>query len=403
MNLKIKYKNNTFLILLLISPIIILFFSKAFKYGISPYPMGELLINYKFGFIRRGLIGEVVRISNILFNINQIYSLTIFTSIIYVLVFGYIGFIIRKNIVLLIMMFFSPFGFLFYLNDWRSFGYKDIYVLLFFILGLQYIHKLNEIKNNKGIFIVLLLGILTHENFIVISFPFLLFYLYFLWSKRGQEKEKIISFLKEYSFLIIFFSISIFFTYIFSSFNLQYKIQNLKFEYEKLLIKYREINLIGIKNSLDWLDKSLFYGFKFVYARNFNNLILMRFFQDFIILLISIFLICYSFLNFKTIFILFKKYLIFFIVFLFCFSFLILFTFDWGRWLHLFYMHFFILFIFVIKKFNFNIKLSFKKTNLIFIVIISFFFIVRIPHYYSLNNLKVKAPHVIFLKKIIED
>ena len=121
-----KYKKFILLYfcLIFISSIIILF--DKFLYP-SDWTTSEWLINYQGGFIRRGLIGEILIQINKFINTNPRYLVYVFEifslSIFYLLSYKLIS-KLEINLILLVILF-SPISFIFPLSDPESLGRKE--------------------------------------------------------------------------------------------------------------------------------------------------------------------------------------------------------------------------------------------------------------------------------------
>ena len=63
--------------------LIFLFIFRSFKWGVSNYPLGELLMNYKCGFIRRGFVGEFLYQFSSTLHVSPLSIIKIFLPIVY--------------------------------------------------------------------------------------------------------------------------------------------------------------------------------------------------------------------------------------------------------------------------------------------------------------------------------
>ncbi len=164
----IKLKNINFknisVVLLFFIAINYIFFTYRFFQRENGYILGDWLINYEGGFVRRGFFGEtIVNIASIL-NLNLI-NLTFFITITIYLIFIFLLFklIFSKKITFIIaLIIFSPATLLFNFYDPLAIGRKEVLFFLFFIFYLFFS------KKNFFIFCAPLLSMgitLTHELF----------------------------------------------------------------------------------------------------------------------------------------------------------------------------------------------------------------------------------------------
>ena len=138
--------------------------------------MTEWVINYQGGFVRRGLIGELVfQISN-LFNLNLRFTFLIFQSFFY-LIFYYLIYDLLKNInpnYFVVLAIFSPVFVIFPLAELEALGRKEILMFIVLLISIKlYFYYFNN--NLLLIFIstVFPILILTHEAVIFYSFFFI--------------------------------------------------------------------------------------------------------------------------------------------------------------------------------------------------------------------------------------
>ena len=135
--------------------------------------MTEWVINYQGGFVRRGLLGEVVfQISN-LFNLNLRFSFLIFQSFLY-LIYYYLIYSLIKDLkpnYFILLSIFSPIFIIFPVAELEALGRKEI---LIFIALLISVNLYFRFKNNNllilFISIIFPILLLTHESSIFYSF-----------------------------------------------------------------------------------------------------------------------------------------------------------------------------------------------------------------------------------------
>ena len=170
------YKKNYFLIsfftILSIFSLVKLYDNAA---NLDTFEYGEWLINYQYGFVRRGILGEVIYLFSILFNNNLQISFFIILSVI-CLFYYFLNFLLLKNIKLNFIFYFlifSPLFYVFFIVISKVGVRKEIILYIFYILYLLNLSSKNFSlnKNWKFIFIFPIL-LLNHEG----TF-FFLFYL----------------------------------------------------------------------------------------------------------------------------------------------------------------------------------------------------------------------------------
>ncbi|MGV4415006.1 hypothetical protein [Chryseobacterium sp. T1] len=154
----------------------IIYIYEFLKYAFSPlilnYETADLLINYKNGFIRRGLLGSIflqfnkVGINPLL--IVRLFSISCFTAI--CLIFYHY---FKKNKLstnFLLLPFFLP-----YLLLCNMIGFRDYFLILIIYTSIYLLNK-RGIIHNIICSILLIIGVLSHEMFILYSCSTLLIY-----------------------------------------------------------------------------------------------------------------------------------------------------------------------------------------------------------------------------------
>ena len=181
--------------------------------NISDYSYNELFINYKFGFVRRGLLGQIFLFFNDFFNSDpKLFFLILFLVQIYL--FFSIFRNLFKNIYLALLILLSPSLILFNIYDPNIFFVKDIFVKISILIHAYLSNLCMRDKNyNKyqvvlKYFIIPLLIIVTliHEYQIFFIGAHILISLGF-----ARNKQNVFSIFKIYSPLIIIFILLIFF------------------------------------------------------------------------------------------------------------------------------------------------------------------------------------------------
>ena len=162
------YKKNYFLIgffaVLSIFSIVKLYDNAV---NLDTFEYGEWLINYQHGFVRRGIIGEVIHLFAHLFNNNFQISFFIIISFIS-LIYYYLNYLLLKKVKLNFIFYFlifSPLFYVFFIIISKVGVRKEIILYIFYILYLFNFTSKNFKfqKNWKFIFIFPIL-LLNHEG-----------------------------------------------------------------------------------------------------------------------------------------------------------------------------------------------------------------------------------------------
>ena len=174
-----------FLILIFISIAFLLTLITSFEINKinHEFVIGDWLINYQGGFVRRGLIGELILRFSKLSKINPGIITSYFHIFFYFLffLFTFLSICQQKNLKKYILLIFSPFVFYFQIFDYLGGFRKEI---IFFSVLSFLVWSLNRFKNeiNDKIFIGILiffpLLLLSHEMFIIfLPYLFAAYYL----------------------------------------------------------------------------------------------------------------------------------------------------------------------------------------------------------------------------------
>ena len=326
----------------------LIFFGVFFLY--SKHDVGndssisDWFINYEGGFVRRGLIGELITNFSIMLSLKLrdtilIFQLLFFTSYYFLII------LFCKNLLqnrLIILAIFSPIFILYPVAEIEALGRKE---LIIFLIFLSYL--LTDIKNFKVqiIYKVILfpISILTWEPvFIFFSFVFLIDLFVF----------QIRNFDKKFFYLIASYLISIFLVIL--------------------------IYFVGQQssNSFSELYQTFLVKFKFIYALRYLIIILIGFFPLYL-------LSTYSNINHKKQILIISKFKNLFFPFLLAFlpsTVLYLVMYDWARVVHISYSFSLLTFLYLIKE-NFielskqNVQLNYisKLSKKIFILVFFLF------------------------------
>ena len=128
------------------------------------YTWAELLINYQGGFVRRGLIGEI------LFRLQPVIPSVVMAGILIFFCYCLFTYLVLKllsddtPLIVFAFFVFSPAAFLFPAYEPSIFGRKDIFFLLAFVLAIVSYRKFSDTKVKVCLFLVLYtIATLIHE------------------------------------------------------------------------------------------------------------------------------------------------------------------------------------------------------------------------------------------------
>ena len=143
--------------------------------------MTEWVINYQGGFVRRGLIGELIfQITN-LFDLNLRFTFLILQSTLY-LIFYYLIYDLIKNVdpnYFTILAIFSPIFIIFPLAELEAIGRKEVLIFIILIISFK-IYFLYSSNNLILLFISTVFPILILTFEAVIFYSFFFIYLLFI-------------------------------------------------------------------------------------------------------------------------------------------------------------------------------------------------------------------------------
>ena len=355
----------------------LIFFGVFFLY--SKHDVGndssisDWFINYEGGFVRRGLIGELITNFSIMLSLKLrdtilIFQLLFFTSYYFLII------LFCKNLLqnrLIILAIFSPIFILYPIAEIEALGRKE---LIIFLIFLSYL--LTDIKNFKVqiIYKVILfpISILTWEPvFIFFSFVFLIDL--FVFQIRNFDKK---FFYLIASYLISIFLVILIYLNPFSQENHNVMRDFLNNEFGEIC--YMSCDFVGQQssNSFSELYQTFLVKFKFTYALRYLIIILIGFFPLYL-------LSTYSKINHKKQILIISKFKNLFFPFLLAFlpsTVLYLVMYDWARVVHISYSFSLLTFLFLIKE-NFiefskqNVQLNYisKLSKKIFILVFFLF------------------------------
>jgi hypothetical protein len=350
-------KKNTIIFFFIFIVTNYVFFNYRIIFRENGYILGDWVINYSGGFVRRGLLGQIFFSISKYFDISIKHIIFFFSSAIYIISIHFFYKIIKNKLdnYLVLIFILLPSTFLFNFFDPLSVGRKEILIFFFFTFYYLNLEKiLNNFKFKLFIILLFIIILLTHE--LIFFFIPYLFVLKYFHNNRGMTKFNPKDYYPE---ILIFLLASILILLIFNISHLH----NNKVLCDSLL----EVNLTS---STCWaindfkskiIINSLFsYFVEKKYFINYSFYILLSIFPLFLLVLQSSNQIH-------------KKKKLFLSVFCLIFStaFYMLVN-DWGRYLNVtFLVHFLIILKFIekdIKKEKIENKLI-KNISLIFIFI----------------------------------
>ena len=320
--------------------------------------LSDWLINYEGGFVRRGLIGEIITNFSTALSFKLRDSILIFQLFFFVSYY-FLIYIFCKNLFqnrLIILAIFSPIFILYPVAEIEVLGRKE---LIIFIIFLSYL--LLDIKRFKIQLIYKLIlfpiSILTWEP-VFLFFPFIFLIDLFVFKIKKFDK-KLLYILLSY-FVSIFFVLLIYLNP-FTQENYNIMSDFLKNQFNEKC--YMSCNFVGkqSENSFSELFKMFLEKFKFIYAFRYLIIIVVGFFP---LYLMSI----YSKVKNKNQVFIVSKFKNLFFPFLLAFlpsTVLYLIMYDWARIVYISYTFSLLTFLYLIKE-NF-IELSNKKVQLNYI------------------------------------
>lgn len=363
----LNHKNN--IIILFFSLLIInyLFFNYRILSRENGYILGDWILNYNGGFVKRGLIGHLFFNISKTFNISIVNIAYVFSSLIYISSLFLFYKILKKiNTNFLILIFiFLPSTFLFVFFDPLTAGRKEILVLFFFL-----VYFLN-LKNNNFfykifIFILSIIIMLSHEIlFFQLPYLFLLRYLHI--KKINKDSAK----LKNYNLEILIFITGLILVFLIFRFSIFHDNDELCNSLTQIGLStnicYGTINDFGKETQIFSVLWSYFFD------RNY-------FINYSIYTLLTLLPLTYIYLNSKNK--LFGKKI--FGVAFFCFLFSILFIVrvnDWGRYLNLSFLLQFLVCLSFVELENSDKKINFKlNKHLKVLILIVYLTSWHMPH-----------------------
>ncbi|MDC3370751.1 hypothetical protein OAW33_00555 [Candidatus Pelagibacter ubique] len=304
--------------------------------------LSDWLINYSGGFVRRGLVGQIVLEFAYFFSIKLRDAIVIFQIISFVTYYVLVFFLLRRTITnrLLILSVFSPIFILFPIAEIEALGRKEIFILL--IVILYFFSNIRDIKTQIIFkFFIFPISILIWEP-AIIFYPYLLLIDLVVFKINKLNKNLIWLFL---SYLVVFLVTIFVYLNSISSENFDLMRNILTNDFGENC--YMSCLFVGnqSQNSLMELANANAAIVKPLHIIRYTLIVLIGFYPLFNLLKISK-------LNNKELFFLsnYKNLLFPFIVVFSPSLFLYIFMYDWGRIVHISYSFMLLSYIFLLKN-----------------------------------------------------
>ena len=354
--------------------------------------LSDWLINYEGGFVRRGLIGELITNFSSILSLKLRDSILIF-QLVFFLSYYFLIILFCKNLVqnrLVILAIFSPIFILYPVAEIEALGRKELIIFTIFLSYLFFDIKNFQVQLTYKL-LLFPISILTWEP-IIFFFSFIFLIDLFVFQIKSFDK-KFFCILFSY-FASIFFVMLIYFNpFPVENYNVMKNF--LKIEFGEAC--YMSCGFVGQQsaNSFSELYKMFYEKFKFSYALRYLLIIIVGFFP-------LCFLYTYSKAKSKKELFIVSKFKNLFFPFLLAFlpsTVLYLMMYDWARVVHISYTFSILTFLYLIKK-NF-IEISSQKIRINFISKLSkkFFILVFLVFSFSWNP-KVVMPDDVASKPV---
>jgi len=171
-------KINYFFFYILFLFVLSSFYLSAVYLGTTNNSMAEWVLNYAGGFVRRGIIGELISQISVYLKSPLRVSFLIFQIFIYLIYYILIYWLfskLKKNFFMYLAIL-SPVFFSFGLYELEALGRKEIVMYIFFLLNFYLFEKFKNINIIYfSSYISLIILLLNHESVVF----YLLFYLFF--------------------------------------------------------------------------------------------------------------------------------------------------------------------------------------------------------------------------------
>lgn len=309
----------------------VIFLSQKFLYP-TDWTTSEWMINYQGGFVRRGLIGEI------LFNLHKISNIPIrylvfYLEIFVLIVFLFLIFKFLQNISLnklLIFLFFCPIFLIYPVAENEVIARKEYILLSIYIIYLMLL-----LKNNYLFFIVILIFLPMMNLIWEGAIFYIFFFIFSFFCKKNLKTKELIYFIFSY----LPYLISLYFVIIAKSDPIGF---------EKMCLSINE----ACFGAMFWLDKTLIQNMEFTIS---------KFKIEYLIRYLLIILVCFSPILIFSYFDDFKitvgkysvnKFLLKLNLIQILSILLFMFALDWGRWINIGYSFSILTLFFLIKNLN---------------------------------------------------
>ena len=397
-------KNNFFLIFFVFLSIFSL--TKLYDHAttFATFEYGEWLINYQHGFVRRGLIGEIIYLFSIIFNNNIQIAFFILLSII-CLFYYFLNYFFIKDVkfnFIYYIIIFSPLFYFFFVVISKVGVRKEIILYIFYILYLLHLSSKNFNINKNWKFIFAFPFLLLNHEGIFFYLPYIILPLLFLVKKTDLKNLIFQTFI-----LVIFSSFIMFLLYLNKGTpeHTNYICQSLGIYAPTKCAWWGPISALGhdlLKNIEN--EPLLFFYLSADYKTWLGFLFYISYgFASFFIYLKFINITKENLVNVKKLFFLTYPITLIFSLPLFHIAE------DWSRWfsIHFHLLAFLIFFLHRIKAVNFESNLRFNEIN-IYLKKIKFFFIVLLlfyatsfhHHHFFFQGVKLEFTYYKIYKKI---
>ena len=354
--------------------------------------LSDWLINYEGGFVRRGLIGELITNFSSILSLKLRDSILIF-QLVFFLSYYFLIILFCKNLVqnrLVILAIFSPIFILYPVAEIEALGRKELVIFTIFLSYLFFDIKNFQVQLTYKL-LLFPISILTWEP-IIFFFSFIFLIDLFVFQIKSFDK-KFFCILSSYFASIFLVTLIYFNPFPVENYNAMKNF--LKIEFGEAC--YMSCGFVGQQsaNSFSELYKMFYEKFKFSYALRYLLIIIVGFFP-------LCFLYTYSKAKSKKELFIVSKFKNLFFPFLLAFlpsTVLYLMMYDWARVVHISYTFSILTFLYLIKK-NF-IELSSQKIRINFISKLSkkFFILVFLVFSFSWNP-KVVMPDDVASKPV---
>ena len=342
-------KNNKILLTYFLYLILGFIFFLTFHLNEFPikYTFTDWLINYEGGFVRRGLLGQIVFELSKLLNIQIKFLILIFQISIYLIYFLLFFLLLskRETNFFWLLIIFSPISFLYPMAELEALGRKDIFVITFFLIfSIINFRSLSSLL--FSFILIFTLSCLVHE----ITFFYIFHYLFVFYVKNKIFINQKLN-IKHYLVSFLSLGILLYLNLYLHNFVVIEDIVN-SYDYE---------NLTALSGSFSHISPAI----DSVFFKTFSNINIVTIARYGFLILISTIPFIYfikiksdyenKYFNFQNIFI--SNILLSIPLYLLIF--------DWGRVIYINYNFFIIIIIFIFNSNLINTKYLQKKLEVI--------------------------------------